>query len=85
MTSPESPRLALAADHLDRQVLADYLVRTRWFGGKGRPFTVSGVRRIGEVPGDPGDSGGVEPRVALHLVELTYSDVPAGAADEVER
>ena len=82
-TTPETtgPGLSLASDHLDRQVLADYLVRTRWFGGKGRPFTVTGVRRIGEVPGDPT----VEPRVALHLVELTYSDVPAGAVDEVER
>ena len=87
MTSPESSRLALTADHLDRQVLADYLVRTRWFAGKGRPFTVTGVRRIGEVPDATAQPTGpvTEPRVVLHLVELTYSDVPAGAADEVER
>ena len=88
MTSSDTPRggsprapLTLRTDHLDHRVLADYLVRTRWFAGKGRPFTVTGVRRLGEVP-----AGSVpEPRVVLHLVELTYSDVPAGASDEVER
>ena len=27
-----------------------YLERTRWFSGKGRPFEIASVRRIGEVP-----------------------------------
>ena len=31
--------------------LRAYLVRTRWFGGKGRPFEVTGVRVVGDVPG----------------------------------
>ena len=53
---------------LDPSVFADYLVRTRWFGGKGRPFTVSDVRTLGSVPGGP-------PLVVIHLVELTYADV----------
>jgi maltokinase len=66
--------------HLEPQVFADYLVRTRWFGGKGRPFTVSGVRLVGEVPGRVEDS----PRVVIHLVQVTYADVDAAAPDAVE-
>ncbi len=53
MTSPESPRLALTADHLDRQVLADHLVRTRWFAGKGRPFTVTAASAVQASLADP--------------------------------
>jgi len=56
---------------LDRPALfADYLVRTRWFGGKGRTFSVTGVTRIGEIPGRL-DNG---PHVVVHLVEVTYRD-----------
>ncbi|MBF4161953.1 maltokinase N-terminal cap-like domain-containing protein [Nocardioides acrostichi] len=65
---------------IDPQTLVDYLGRTRWFGGKGRPFAVSAVRRIGAVPGTV--EGG--PTVLLQLVEVTYSDVPGDAADRVE-
>ena len=36
----------------DTDVLVRYLERTRWFGGKGRPFSISGVRRVGVVPSD---------------------------------
>jgi len=61
------------ADHLDREVFADYLTRTRWFSGKGRTFEVSGIRVLGEVPGRVEGS----PRVLIHLVEVTYAD-PAG-------
>ncbi|KAA1418458.1 hypothetical protein F0U44_08045 [Nocardioides humilatus] len=39
----------------------------RWFGGKGRPFTVSGSRRLGALPGEG-------PTVVVDLVELTYDD-----------
>ncbi len=60
-------------ENVDPQVFVDYLVRTRWFGGKGRPFGVSDVRRIG-VLGD---------RVDVLLVELTYTDGP-GAGSDVE-
>lgn len=59
---------------LDPTVFADYLIRTRWFGGKGRPFTVTGVRTIGRVPG--GAEGG--PVVRIHLVEVTYGDEVGG-------
>ena len=48
--------------------IADYVSRARWFGGKGRAFTVTDVRRIGEVPG-PGD-----PRVTIELAEVSYAD-----------
>ncbi|CUR56073.1 conserved hypothetical protein [metagenome] len=64
----------------DPQVFADYLERTRWFGGKGRGFTVSSVNRLGEVPGSV--EGG--PRVVIYLVELTYADVAADAPDSTD-
>ena len=41
-----APAISLDTDHLDRGVLADYLARTRWFAGKGRPSTITAVRRI---------------------------------------
>lgn len=67
MTEPlQSPPTAL-----DPTVVEDYLSRTRWFGGKGRPFTVSDVRTAGSLPGGP-------PLVVIHLVELTYSDEEGG-------
>ncbi len=56
---------------LDPTVVEDYLARTRWFGGKGRPFEVTDIRTIGELPGAP-------PLVVIHLVELTYSDAEGG-------
>ena len=56
---------------LDPQLFAGHLERTRWFGGKGRPYAVTGVRTIGELPGGP-------PVVAIHLVEVTYSDAEGG-------
>lgn len=89
MSEPDDARPGLSpeTDHLDRQVLADYLARTRWYAGKGRPSSVTGVRRLGEVPAGTtaGATGGArEPRVALHLVEVTYSDVDPGAPDAVE-
>ena len=54
------------------EVLSDYLDRTRWFGGKGRPYAVTGVRALGVVPGSP-------PPVEIHLVEVTYADEQGGA------
>ncbi|MDN4176073.1 hypothetical protein QWY28_24215, partial [Nocardioides sp. SOB77] len=47
---------------------------TRWFGGKGRPFEVTAVHRIGQVPGCV-DAG---PAVVDHHVELTYGDSEGG-------
>ncbi|MBC9733136.1 maltokinase N-terminal cap-like domain-containing protein [Nocardioides marmotae] len=70
----ENPLDRPTVDHLDPQVFVDYLEKTRWFGGKGRPFEVTGVRRIGQVPG----CVDVGPTVADHLVELTYRDAEGG-------
>jgi maltokinase len=57
--------------HLDPEVFSRYLARTRWFGGKGRPYVVTDVRALGELPGGP-------PLVVIHLVEVTYSDSEGG-------
>jgi maltokinase len=65
---------------LDPAVFASFLEKTRWFGGKGRPFAVTAVRRIDEVPGRD-DEG---PHVGLLLAEVTYDDVPEGAVDRIE-
>ncbi|WP_017935548.1 maltokinase N-terminal cap-like domain-containing protein [Nocardioides sp. Iso805N] len=69
-----------APRRLDPKVFVDYLGRTRWFGGKGRPFTVGDILVIGEVPGRVEDS----PYVVVHLVEVQYGDVDpsAGAGQE---
>ena len=66
-TNPTNP----GPDGLDPEVFVGYLTRTRWFGGKGRPFTVPSVQVIGEVPGRVEDS----PYVVIHLVEVAYADV----------
>ncbi|MCW2764149.1 MAG: hypothetical protein JWO11_108 [Nocardioides sp.] len=66
--------------HIDPTVFETYLAKTRWFGGKGRPFAVSDVRRIGEVPGRLEDG----PYVVIILVEVTYDDVAQDAVDKVE-
>ena len=72
---------------IDHALLEGYLVRTRWFGGKGRPFEVSRVRVLAELSA-PG-----RPDVTVYLVSVTYSDdiggselyqVPLAAYDEIE-
>ena len=57
--------------HLDPEVISGFLDRTRWFGGKGRPYAVTGVRAVAALPGGP-------PPVVIYLVELTYSDREGG-------
>lgn len=59
---------------LDPSAFESYLARTRWFGGKGRPFAVSDVRPVGVVPGGP-------PLVVIHLVEVTYADAGPDSAE----
>lgn len=61
----------------DETVLPPYLERTRWFGGKGRPFRVTDVTRVGTL-------GGGNPWVDVLLVELTYDDVAAGSDGSTE-
>jgi maltokinase len=56
------------------EVYVRYLERTRWFGGKGRPFEVSAVRRVGELPGRAEDG----PWVVIQLVEVSYGDTEGG-------
>jgi maltokinase len=61
----------VTSPHLDPEVFAAFLDRTRWFGGKGRPYAVTDVRTLGELPGGP-------PVVVIHLVEVSYSDAEGG-------
>jgi maltokinase len=56
--------------HLDPEIFSAFLDRTRWFGGKGRPYAVADVRSIGELPGPP--------LVVIHVVEVAYSDDEGG-------
>jgi maltokinase len=56
------------------EVFTRYLERTRWFGGKGRPFEIESVRRVGELP----RSGTDAPWVVIDLVEVVYVDGPGG-------
>ncbi|GAB2611409.1 maltokinase N-terminal cap-like domain-containing protein [Pseudactinotalea suaedae] len=53
---------------LPLDALPDHLAAARWFGGKGRPFTVSSVTRVAEIPTEG------EPRVVIDIVEVSYSD-----------
>jgi maltokinase len=66
----------VSAVEIDRSVFAAYLVRTRWFGGKGREFEVTGVRRLGLL-------GTGDPTVDVLLVELTYADATGDEAIEL--
>ncbi len=54
-------------------ILVHFLGRSRWFGGKGRPFGVPDVRRVGEVPGGGRDGA---PRVVIDLAVVRYDDAP---------
>jgi maltokinase len=50
-----------------RQQIADFIEGARWFGGKGRGLTVTGVRRLGVIAESA-------PRVVVDVCELTYAD-----------
>ncbi|WP_447646520.1 maltokinase N-terminal cap-like domain-containing protein [Nocardioides zeae] len=56
--------------------LTELLTHARWFGGKGRPFTVTGVRRVGDLGGT---GAADDPLVVVELVEVTYGDATDGA------
>ena len=53
--------------------LQPFIEQARWFGGKGRPFKISQVRRLGEVAGGPPNG----PRVVIDLVTVSF-DAPVG-------
>ena len=55
---------------MNLESLKAFVEAARWFGGKGRDFEVTDVRRLAEVPGSP-DGG---PATIVHLIELTYDD-----------
>jgi maltokinase len=63
-----------------RELLEPFLAQARWFGGKGRPFTVTDVHRLGEVPGSVNHG----PRVAIDLATVTYGDAADDATPDVE-
>jgi maltokinase len=52
------------------QALHDYVGSARWFGGKGRDFTVVDVRRAGLLDGSTAGA----PHVGIELVTLAYAD-----------
>jgi maltokinase len=53
-----------AHDHL-----RGWIDQARWFGGKGRGWTLAGVRRVGELPDAPEGL-----HVAIDLAEIAYDD-----------
>ncbi|WP_395692697.1 maltokinase N-terminal cap-like domain-containing protein [Nocardioides sp.] len=58
----------------DPDVFLRYLERTRWFGGKGRPFEIASARRVGELP----TAREGNPVVVIELVEVAYGDEVGG-------
>ena len=72
--APPTPAASAAPRPRDEQ-LRDFVAGARWFGGKGRPFEVTDVRRLwlAHQPADqPADQPG--PRVAVELLTLRYAD-----------
>ncbi|GAB3021466.1 maltokinase [Nocardioides flavus (ex Wang et al. 2016)] len=55
--------------------LRSWIAEARWFGGKGRDWELTAVRRVGELPGAPEGL-----RVSIELAEVTY----AGDAGDTE-
>jgi maltokinase len=49
--------------------LGTWIGEARWFGGKGREWTLSGVRRVGELPDAPDGL-----HVAIEVAEVAYAD-----------
>ncbi|MDT9595153.1 hypothetical protein RDV89_18845 [Nocardioides zeae] len=77
MTGTGTDHQAHPQDPSPAERLADLLERSRWFGGKGRPFSVTGTRRAGTFGGSGADD---DPFVAIELVEVTYTDGTDDAA-----
>jgi maltokinase len=67
--TPDDSTTPMSAD--GRHQIAAFIEGARWFGGKGRGFTVTDVRRLGVIA----DAG---PRVVVDLCELTYDDGDVG-------
>jgi maltokinase len=56
--------------------LEEFLGHARWFGGKGRPFRVGAVRRLGVLGDVGGGTGG--PALVMALVSVDYDDAEGG-------
>lgn len=59
--------------------LENFIAAARWFGGKGRPFSVRGVRRLGELPG-----AGEGAHVAIDLAEIEFEAPAEGQGTQHE-
>lgn len=71
MTTPQSS---------PEQFLGSFLGGARWFQGKGRPFRIESVRRVGEVPHQVPTG----PRVAVEIVSVEYADGGSAGSDAIE-
>jgi maltokinase len=61
--------------------LEQFIAGARWFGGKGRDFAVTDVRRLGWL--DPSATGGEhDPRVRIELVTVRYEEAGSGQPAE---
>ena len=67
MTDDAHTGLASSPTDDSRRQLSEYIEGARWFGGKGRGLSVTGVRRLGVIA----EEG---PRVVVDLAEVTYDD-----------
>lgn len=66
--------------HIEPAVLEDYLVRTRWFAGKGRPFRVTRMRPIAALAAAASETADAsEPSVEIFLLTIEYSDPEGGS------
>jgi maltokinase len=72
---------------IDHALLEGYLVRTRWFAGKGRPFRVSQARVLADL------SVPDRPSATVYLITVDYADeaggtelyqVPLAGYDDIE-
>ena len=63
------------------QHLRGFISDARWFGGKGRDWTLRSVRRVGELPEPP---PGLRVVVEIAEVRYTVNTTSDGAVDDVE-
>ncbi len=56
-----------------KSLMKSYIQKARWFGGKGRDFEVTGMRRL-TLPVDADIDDGPDRTVVVELVSLAYAD-----------
>ncbi|PKH42756.1 maltokinase [Nocardioides alpinus] len=64
---------------MKHDALRNLIAEARWFGGKGRDWSLTGVRRVGELPDAPDGL-----RVAIELAELTFANPSTGSGQAAE-